>query len=752
MQFLMYWAYLWFVIFTAEESAFTQTAVVRGIVTDNATGEALEGANISLQMTESEVLRGISTDQNGFYQVTGLQPGDYVLRISFIGYVTYQDTLVLNAGETLTVSRALELDEELLDEVLILPPGTGAAGLTAGRQRIEAADFRRVPTPAGGGDLASYLLALPGVVSTGDRGGQLFIRGGTPAENMVLVDGALIFQPFHILGFFSAFPEELVSDVDFYAGGFGSRYSGRTSSVVDVRMRNGNRYNTLASFSLSPFLAEVTAEGPLRYGNSSWIVSARRSLVENTSSWTLGKEYPLLFESQYLKFTHFGVSDTRCSVMAMRTYDRGRFDIDFDDSVRWTNFVSGGRCVILPDGADILFDINAGISFVSNSTDLSENSRLSSSAMRVNLDVNMTRYLSQIRLDYGAFTHISSLEYDMSELLGGPQAGSEHLLSVGTYVEATLPIGNVILLPGLVGTYHMDTYGPTLEPRLRFTWQPWGRDDEQLSGAVGIYRQALAGIHGTRDASSVFTAWMSSPAGDAQMKSTHAILGWRQTLGDWIQFSAEGYRKWVRHLPVSVWGHQVQFTSELALANGDIYGTDIRIEYVRGPFYGFAGYSYSLTEFETYQEHFESWFGEPSRRYHPPHDRRHQFNAMASLELGSYVAAVRWEFGTGMPFTRPMGFYEQHDFREMIPVVKVEYGTPQVLLSDYYQGRMINYHRLDISLERSFSMRFATLKLLAGAINIYDRANMFYYDVFTHRRVDQLPIAPYLSLKLETNR
>src|SRR5690625_1779968 len=193
---------------------------------------------------------------------------------------------------------------------------------------------------------------MPGVVSSGDRGGQLFIRGGTPAENMVLMDGVLIFQPFHILGYFSAFPESIVSGADVYAGGFGAKYNGRTSSVIDVNMRNGNRYETSGTASISPYLAEITAEGPIKTGRTSWIASVRRSLTEEFSPVFLGDTYPLRFESQYAKLTHFGRMDSRCSLMAMRTYDRGRLDLNTDDMVRWTNVVAGGRCVILPENAD----------------------------------------------------------------------------------------------------------------------------------------------------------------------------------------------------------------------------------------------------------------------------------------------------------------------------------------------------------------------------------------------------------------
>src|SRR5690625_7708443 len=101
---------------------------------------------------------------------------------------------------------------------------------------------------------------MPGVVSSGDRGGQLFIRGGTPAENMVLMDGVLIFQPFHILGYFSAFPESIVSGADVYAGGFGAKYNGRTSSVIELNMRNDNRCETTCQYSLIPYQQTTTTE------------------------------------------------------------------------------------------------------------------------------------------------------------------------------------------------------------------------------------------------------------------------------------------------------------------------------------------------------------------------------------------------------------------------------------------------------------------------------------------------------------
>lgn len=150
------WVAAWCFAAGTSETVFAQTATVQGIITDGRTGQPLQGANITLQETGQERLRGMAAGPNGFYQVTGLPPGEYLIRITFIGYTAHQDTLLLAAGETQTVSITLQSDEEQLGELIVAVPGTGAAAIEAGRQRVEAADFRRVPTPAASGDLASY--------------------------------------------------------------------------------------------------------------------------------------------------------------------------------------------------------------------------------------------------------------------------------------------------------------------------------------------------------------------------------------------------------------------------------------------------------------------------------------------------------------------------------------------------------------------------------------------------------------------
>ena len=728
--------------------ASAQRATVQGIVTDSVTAQPVAGAEVVLERAD-EAVRSMLTDGNGLFLMGGVAAGAYRLRITSFGHAPHEEMIELAEGQRLIANRRLVPAPVRLEGLGIVDRRTGAVRRELGGQTITASELRRIPTPAAG-DLVSYLQTMPGVVGSGDRGGQLFIRGGTPSENMVLMDGMLIYQPFHITGFSSVFPADLVHRAEFFPGGFGPKYNGRISSVLDVAMRDGNRNERTLTASASPFLAEALAEGPLHRsgGGSSFVVSVRRSLIEETSPWLLGEEQPLAFSSVYLKATSFGRDGgSRCSVTALRSEDRGGLDPEDEQSrVGWSNLVVGGRCASL--GAGMFFVGRFGYSRVRSEAITRGASEFSSSASRVFMNGDASRTMGRMRLNVGAFATMKYLGHDFVEFLSEEER-SAAWTEAGLYAEADIAIGDEIrLLPGATMSVTPRTSSPlAVEPRLRASWRPGGLDAE-LSGSVGIYRQRIAGIADRRDASSVFTAWMRPP-GDARMKAVHAQTSWQQNLGGGWSWSVDGYYRRMRNLPVTTWSPVAAFSSDLSLADGRAHGADGRVELRRGPFYGFAGYSHSRTEYESVQEDFGVWFGEPVQRYQPSHDRRHQASALASLELGRYTFAARWEFGSGFPFTRIVGFDEVHDFRTELPEISRAYGRTRVLLDRPYAGRLPPTHRLDVSLERLFDVGSRQLVLQAGVINLYDRTNIFYYDVFTRRRVDQLPLAPYLSARLQ---
>lgn len=725
-----------------------QDIVLRGVISDRQTGQPLEMANIILQEVSGNELKGTTTDGNGLYEFSELNSGDYIFLVRYVGYKTYSDTLSLGQNEQNVVKHVrLIRSNEQLGEVTV---SDRSEDVEPGKISIRGEDLRLAPTPAGSADLASYLQTQPGVVAAGDRGGQLFIRGGTPAENLILMDGQLIYQPFHIAGFFSVFPEDVISKVDLYAGGFGARYSSRTSSVMDVSLKNGNLYERSWSASVSPFISDLFFESPLKEGKSSVMVSLRGSLIEESSQLYLEEQQPLRFNSQLVKYSNVGGEGFNCSALFMRTYDRGKLDFEGGNTFKWKNVVSGGRCAgVSPESSVSYMDVHLGVSFFSNEVTGVNSPGRSSSVYKSHIDLNLTQYIGAWKLEYGFSTDFRNVNHDISELFLSAQDGEETFLSSGIYASLNIPLGEAISLdPGVSYTTYLSRYKGSMEPRLQISWQPRGIADEELHAAFGIYRQPLAGITDYRDAGTAFTAWMPVPDPDRRMEARHALLGWRQPVARFLDFSVEGYYKQIRDTPVAVWSTVAQFTTDLAYADGTVCGADVRLDFDLRKLYLGVGYGYSLTEYTTAQEHFGTWFGEPVQQYHPPHDRRHQLNIRAGMEVGNFTANISWMYGAGLPFTRPMGFDSFFRFEERPPDIKSDYGAPRVLVEKPYRGRLPDFQRLDVSLEQAFDWSEVRIRVQAGAVNAYDRQNLFYYDVFTQRRIDQLPLVPYLSLKM----
>ena len=149
-----------------------------------------------------------------------------------------------------------------------------------GVQKIDPVAINKLPS-VGEPDLAQYLQVLPGVVFTGDQGGQLYIRGGLPIQNKVLLDGMVIYNPFHSIGLFSVFDNDIMRSADVFSAGFGAEYGGRTSSIMDITTRDGNKKHLSGKVSASTFGAKLTLEGPLQKlkedgkGSSSFLLSGK---------------------------------------------------------------------------------------------------------------------------------------------------------------------------------------------------------------------------------------------------------------------------------------------------------------------------------------------------------------------------------------------------------------------------------------------------------------------------------------------
>jgi len=737
---------------------FAQPASVNGFVTDAANGALLELVNLSLQDDEG-ALYGAVTNRDGLYLIPRLTPGRYRFKASFIGYETYTDTLTLAAGERRILNVALTGAEATLGEVLVeAEAASGATRVTAGRQTIRPRDIELVPAPDLAGDLAALLTTLPGVVTLGDRGGQLFIRGGEAAQNLVQLDGVLVYQPFHILGFYSAFPSDIISRADLYAGGFGGKFGERISSVIDISTRNGNNRRFSGAATLSPFISTALVEGPIIQDRLSLLASVRQSVVEEGASRVINRPLPFTFGDVFAKLHGVVNANSRLSALVLHTHDRGTLAEDRGgvppEEIRWQNTGAGLRFVTVPRFSSFLADLRLAYSRLNTEQGLPDAPVRRSTIENFNVAADLTFMGASADVDVGMSVRVVTTASALGGLYQNIEAQRDRLEHVAVYVEPEYRLGGGLRLRPAIRVQFFDIrFNPFLEPRVRLVWEG---ARQQLSGAFGVYHQAILGLTDRRDAASVFTVWTNVPrpktgledvrAGRAQ-RAVHGLLGYRITPTSWLEVSAEGFYKRLSNLFIGEWTAFPRFTTNLQPAVGRSYGFDVRVEVHRNAFYGYVTYGYAATRYTAEQASLLLWYGQETLRFNPPHDRRHQVNALASRSFGGFDVSVRWAFGSGLPFSRALGFDGFALIDDVVNAAEIP-GFRRVIYERPFNARLPTYHRLDVSVERTFPLRVVDLTVQGSVINLYDRRNLFYLDVFTLRRVDQLPLVPSFGLKI----
>ncbi|MEX0944279.1 MAG: TonB-dependent receptor plug domain-containing protein [Balneolaceae bacterium] len=738
-------------LFPIEDSVAQGDALLRILVISEEDGNSLAGASVMLYELNGSENNGdpvfyCVTGRNGFCEIRNIPSNiEFEFRITFIGFITYSEIILLEPDERRIIRALLEPDVLEFGEVTVEKQRyitTGEVGVT----RISSTDISRVPSPIAGGDLASYLQSVPGVITSGDRGGDLYIRGGTPAQNLVLVDNLPIIKPFHISNLFSAFPDHIIQNADLFAGGFEARYAGATSAVIDIGLRPGNMRNHRYSAAASPYLVSLHAEGPIETDRQSFLMMGRLSTIEQFSPILTGEDQPVQFMDFVGRYTFLGDNIT-CNITAILTSDSGEIVPDREVTHSWSNTVLGGRCLGFSETFIHPLSLSLGYTGYRNTEGTVQRTERLSSVNQLYMNVDLQQEVFRLPIDYGFGMNFRFYNIELDERFTSFRSLNRIMPVFHLYISTEWRSGNRITIhPGIASQSTLDT-PVTIEPRLRVSWQPDGTDRQQLSIAAGKYVQTFFGISDERDAGTVFTVMQPIQKDDPLPSSLHGIAAWQQRLGRSIIANLEGFLKTDKNIPVSKWTPEARTEIETALAKGNTYGFDVQLRLERPRFYASVGYGWSKVEYEAITGDLGAWIQEPIFRYSPAHDQRHKLNTSAGTRFAGFSLNARWEYGTGMPYTQIFGF----DFSVRVPDEKPinTPGTARLLFSEPYNERLPYYHRLDISLERSFELfPGRELETQIGVINAYNRDNIFNFDLSTLQRVDQAPLLPYLSLKM----
>jgi hypothetical protein len=248
---------------------------VNGYVKDQASGEALINASVMLQPLSATVM----TNAYGYFSLT-VPAGRYTMTITYSSYQTYQKNIDLNSNMSLDVPLSMAADD--MEKVVVTGEKklrrTNTVGM--GIQQLSIGQIKKIPAFMGEPDIVKALLTLPGVTTVGEGAAGFNVRGGNIDENLILMDEAPVYNSSHLLGFFSVFNPDAVKNVTLFKSAFPAEYGGRTSSVLDIRMKEGNNQKLAVNGGIGNIFSRLSVEGPLQKDKSSFIVAARRSYID----------------------------------------------------------------------------------------------------------------------------------------------------------------------------------------------------------------------------------------------------------------------------------------------------------------------------------------------------------------------------------------------------------------------------------------------------------------------------------------
>ena len=753
--------YILFVsIFLSSILAVAQNAVIKGFTYDESTGESLPYCTIQLMGTSF----GALSDVSGAFLINKIPAGTYTVKVSLLGYVDLFDTVEVSSNTTLTKRYSISPNSQTLDAVQIVGENTRKEQETRTSViSVTPKDMGKMPAIGGQPDFAQYLQVLPGIISTGDQGGQLYVRGGTPVQNMLLMDGVILYNPFHSIGIFSVFDMDIMSSADVYTGGFGAEFGGRISSVMDIKTRDGNKKRLAGKVDLNNIGGQLLLEGPLlklkedRKTSISFILSGKGSFLDKSSKAFYPyvdnpDGLPYSFWDLYGKLTLATKNGTRWNIFGFNYDDRVKYSSVANYG--WDNWGIGSNFLIVPGDAPTTIEGSLAYSkYTSELQDVNFDPRKSSmDGFTFNLGFNY--YLGKSLLKVGIDVVGYNTYYEYYTIYHAQRKIEDHTTDMSLFVKYKYNFRNKLLIePGFRLQYYYSLGEVSPEPRLALKYNIL--PNLRLKLAAGMYSQNLVSIISDRDVVSLFNGFLSSPLESDLLpntlindnkevkgrlqKSQHAILGLEYDPINPLSINIEGYFKNFSQLISANRYKMVESDNEFIWEKGQAYGGDISVKYEQKGVY--IWFVYSL-----------GWVkrNDGKVNYFPHFDRRHNINLVASYSFGkrrSWEINCRWNFGTGFPFTQTQAYYPHYD----PTYINDDYVSANedvfFLLAGLNEARLPSYHRLDLGAKKKFFLGPRhSLELYFSMTNIYNYKNVFYVNRTTNDVVYQLPFLYYFGM------
>jgi len=718
---------------------------VSGTIRAQKTGESIIGATIRAGSLSSSYFTATVSNEYGFYSLT-LPKGGYHLEISTVGMATVARDVRLDSNMVLDIPMSAAATD--LQEVTVRATTTGRSlkSPQMGVERMTMAEIKNIPVIFGEKDVLKTIQLLPGIKSAGDGNSGFYVRGGGADQNLILLDEATVYNPSHLLGFFSTFNSDAIKNIVVYKGGMPAQYGGRLSSVVDVKMNEGNNQDYSASGGIGLIASRLNVEGPIQKDRSSFLVSGRRTYADLflrlSNDSTINKSrlyfYDLNAKMNFKLGGHdrlylsgyFGrdvlSQDNLAGINWGNTTATARWNHVFNN--RWfsntsliysnydfriTNKEAGNEFNIISQIKDWnlkediqwyaggMHTVNFGVNAIHHTIRPGEitankDAGINSMVFPRRYSLESAAYITDTWKATGQLTFTYGLRFSAFSILG---KGDYYNIDPAGKILDTMHYGS----GEIVKTYF------NAEPRVAASWQLNG-----VSSLKASYVRNTQNLHlvSNSTTSSPTDRWVANTNIIRPEVSDQVSLGYYRDLsgGKW-ELTVETYYKTMQHQIDYRDGANI-YTNEpietqLLFGKGRAYGIEWLLKKRAGRFTGWLSYTLSRTERKIDSINNGQW-------YNARQDRTHDISIVGTYQLNKkWTFSAVWVFYTGDAVTFPSGKYTVD-------------GNVYFLYTKRNAYRMPNYHRLDLgaTLQLKQRKRFSS-ELNFSLYNAYGRQNAY---------------------------
>jgi hypothetical protein len=762
-----------------------QTYTISGYIQDGDSGEGLISANVFDKVSAS----GTVSNNFGFYSIT-LPAGNVDLEYSYIGFASVSESFELTKDLTLNISLPTSFQ---IDEVVISADKSSEGKIeersSMSTIEVPIEQIKKIPALLGETDIIKALQLLPGVQSGGEGQSGLYVRGGSPDQNLILLDGVPVYNANHLFGFFSVFNADAIKDVKLIKGGFPARYGGRLSSVLEINMKEGNKKEFHGEGSIGVVASKLTLEGPISE-KTSFIVSGRRTYIDILARPLIRQAFEedgvdgdtgyffydlnakvnhtfsdkdKIYLSAYLGEDKFFLNSRELSSNPRDVFNSGLGWGNVTTALRWNHLITPKLFLNTTATYSLYgFDVNNSFGEEFDDPTLDQNisldytSGIQDYALKFDFD-----YLPIpdhfVRFGINAIRHdFNPGKFDLRQTNSSTNINAEisqdsiAAWEFATYVEDDFVLGeNFKINLGLHGSAFNvkgKTYG-SLQPRVsaRYLFD----NDLAVKGSFATMQQYIhllsnEGIGLPTD------LWLPSTDRIQPQNSWQVALGMAKTLGSEYELSIEGYYKELKGLISYAEGSGLfefgDWQDRVVRGDGDSYGIELFLQKKKGRLNGWIGYTLSKST-----RTFESLnFGNP---FPYTFDRRHDLSIVVNYKLSDKIDfGATWVYGTGNAISLGNSNYES--------IIQGN-GFTNFSTITHFEGRnnfrMNSFHRLDFGFTHTKKKKRHTRTWSFGAYNAYNQQNPFFLFISSDfneetqnfesvlKQASLFPIIPYIA-------